>query len=1307
LPEVVFDLASLTKPIATASALMLLVEQGKLKVTDPLAKHLSAFRRKETERITLEQMLLHTSGFIPDNPELDYKDGVEKAWERLFALSPIRPPSSQFAYSDVNYILLGKVVETVSGQPLDVFTHEYLYAPLGLNETRFNPQGRQKEGAAPTEMRNGAWMLGEVHDPRAYALGGVAGHAGLFSTADDLAVFAQMLLQGGEYSDQRVLKTETVKLMTAPHEVPLAGGKKGRRTYGWDMDTSYSSNRGEVFPADASYGHSGFTGTSIWIDPRSQTAVIVLANSVHPKGKGDMRALRRSVATLAAKAVQSTAKASMRSSERPPHNQDTVPGPALTPVQAIAKMQVPPGFHIELVAAEPRIVNPVAMTFDERGRIWITESLEYPRQSAGPGRDRIKILESTKGDGNYDKITIFAEGLNIPSGIAVGHGGVWVANSPDILFYKEGPDGKAAGKPEVVVSGFGRSDTHELPNSLTWGPDGWLYGLSGVFNYSHVKQDGKDFRFTCAMFRIDPKSKKFELFCEGTSNPWGIAFDTEGSAFVSACVIDHLWHLVQTGYYHRQGGPYPPFTWKIDSIVKHHHQKAAYCGLHFFDSDAYPPEYREKLYMGNIHGNCINVDELTREGSTYFARPRPDFLTANDAWFMPVSQRTGPDGCLYILDWYDRYHCYQDAQRDPGGIDRLNGRLYRVVYKDYKAAGKFDLSKESDEQLIQRLHSPNIFYREIAQRLLSERVLEAAPYSSLLFSNRVVEPLQKLVLDERVPRNARMHALWALVGSGHIYPDLLRELLTNNDAGFRAWGVRATTKCIFKDLVTDDRIFRAKLNALAYDPSPEVKLQVAIAAPRIKGLDAMALLLIVAAESGDDKLIPHIVWQNLQPLLNGRSEEFVGLLHCTDLRKTPGLAAMVPKAIDRFLAGRDEDRLLVPDLLSLLTLDKDSRFGPAHEAIVNVVSRIQSREIDVRKLEPFRVKLAIMARNLLSRGPTSPLYVDAAVLAAAVRDKGGRDEATVNIARDLFAASMQPEDVRVRLFDALLSGGDKQVVTRAISILADSKKNSTRFRGQILAALGRRTDSSIAATVLTLYPRMEKEVQPRAIELLTQRTGWSKQLLQAIGEKKISPDALNVNQVRKLLASRDPELVNQVRAHWGTLRDGRNPEREKVVAAMRIFLGKQRGDPMAGWKVFKNVCAQCHKIYGEGVDVGPDITANGRSDFNQLLSNVFDPSLVIGAGYQATTVLTTKGQALTGLVVEDNVQRVVLKTQGGKLETIPRAEVETLTVSQVSLMPEGLEKQLRPQEIADLFAFLSLDRPPTDPHAKRIAGTPR
>ncbi|MFO0959844.1 MAG: PVC-type heme-binding CxxCH protein [Isosphaeraceae bacterium] len=206
-----------------------------------------------------------------------------------------------------------------------------------------------------------------------------------------------------------------------------------------------------------------------------------------------------------------------------PHNQSEPPGPALSPEEAVRKMTVPEGFTVEVVAAEPDIVNPVAMTFDQKGRIWITESLEYPRRAPGPGRDRVKILEDTDGDGRADKFSVFAEGLNIPSGIALGGGGVWVANSPDLLFYPDADhDGVADGPPKVIVTGFGRDDTHELPNSLTWGPDGWLYGWNGVFNPSTIVHQGKTHKFTCAIFRIHPQTHAFEVAARAPAIPGGL-----------------------------------------------------------------------------------------------------------------------------------------------------------------------------------------------------------------------------------------------------------------------------------------------------------------------------------------------------------------------------------------------------------------------------------------------------------------------------------------------------------------------------------------------------------------------------------------------------------------------------------------------------------------------------------------------------------------------------------------------------------------------------------------------------------------
>jgi uncharacterized protein YbbC (DUF1343 family)/CubicO group peptidase (beta-lactamase class C family) len=304
-PDTAFDLASLTKPIATATSILILVEQGKLRFADRVAEHWPAFAQNGKNRITIEQLLLHTSGLVADNPEADYRDGRDKAMERICRLTPLTDPGARFVYSDVNYIVLGELVQRLSGERLDVFAPRNIFDPLGMRDTRFVPLQDQSAAAnalrtraAPTVERDGHWLMGQVHDPRAYALGGVAGHAGLFSTADDLVRYVRMILGHGELEGRRVLGALTVDAMTAPRAVP-----GGLRTYGWDMNTAYSSNRGELFPAGTGFGHTGFTGTSIWIDPSTDTAVIFLSNRVHPDGKGDVKRLRGQVATIAASVV--------------------------------------------------------------------------------------------------------------------------------------------------------------------------------------------------------------------------------------------------------------------------------------------------------------------------------------------------------------------------------------------------------------------------------------------------------------------------------------------------------------------------------------------------------------------------------------------------------------------------------------------------------------------------------------------------------------------------------------------------------------------------------------------------------------------------------------------------------------------------------------------------------------------------------------------------------------------------------------------------------------------------------------------
>jgi uncharacterized protein YbbC (DUF1343 family) len=297
--DTVFDMASITKPMATATSIMKLIEEGKLGLDEPVSKYIPDFAQNGKEVITIRDLLTHQSGLVADNSIKDYGGTPEESYKNIYKLELTAPHRTRFIYSDVNFITLGKLVQIVSGKDVNQFARANIYDPLGMTETGYLPEADLKKRAAPTEKRDDKWMQGEVHDPRAYALGGVAGHAGLFSTAQDIAVYAQMMLNGGEYGGVRVLKPETVKLMTTPN--PLPGGR-GLRGLGWDMKTAYSINRGDRL-SDQAYGHGGFTGTVLWIDPQLDLFFIFLSNRVHPNGKGLVNPLAGRIASVIATAI--------------------------------------------------------------------------------------------------------------------------------------------------------------------------------------------------------------------------------------------------------------------------------------------------------------------------------------------------------------------------------------------------------------------------------------------------------------------------------------------------------------------------------------------------------------------------------------------------------------------------------------------------------------------------------------------------------------------------------------------------------------------------------------------------------------------------------------------------------------------------------------------------------------------------------------------------------------------------------------------------------------------------------------------
>ena len=389
----------------------------------------------------------------------------------------------------------------------------------------------------------------------------------------------------------------------------------------------------------------------------------------------------------------------------------------------------------------------------------------------------------------------------------------------------------------------------------------------------------------------------------------------------------------------------------------------------------------------------------------------------------------------------------------------------------------------------------------------------------------------------------------------------------------------------------------------------------------------------------------------------------------------------------------------VESLASLLELVIDADADSARSCLQKMAERMRTSEIDPATVVALKARLGGTLGKFVA-DPASPLHRDAILLATLWKDPAA-SKAVIALAKHAAAT----DEERQLALATLVSAKDPTAISIAADMLGRRDDAARPLQLGVLTALSRAEDPAIGPLVLANYRQLAPDSQAQAIELLTQRAAWSKPLLTQIAAKQIPTGALNINQVRKLLSHGDDEIKSAVARLWGTIREGRYPAREQLVRQMRSLLAKTPGDPHRGMAVFAKLCGQCHKIHGEGQEVGPDITANGRVSYDQLLSNVFDPSLVIGEAYQARTVRTADGRVLTGLLAEDSEQRVALRVQGGKLETIARDDVLAMKVSELSLMPEGVEKQLAPQEIADLFAFITLDKHPDDKNARLIPGT--
>lgn len=957
--------------------------------------------------------------------------------------------------------------------------------------------------------------------------------------------------------------------------------------------------------------------------------------------------------------------------------------PALSPAEAEKAFQVPPGFEVRLFASEPDVVNPVAMTWDERGRLWVLELYEYPlgARPGTPGRDRIKILEDTDADGRVDKITVYADGLNLATGLLVGNGGVYVGEAPNLWFMEDTNGDDVMDRKTRVLTGFGLEDRHELLNGFTWGPDGQLYLTHGVFTHTRATNPNdpasEPVVLTAGVARLDPKTSRFEVFAEGTSNPWGVDFDARGNAFVSACVIDHLFHLTPGGIYQRQAGQ-PPFPYaygELPSIVDHRHHMAAYAGVNIYQGDQWPAEWKGAALHGNIHQNALNIDRLQPQGSTFVAskwNESGDFLTTRDGWFMPVSTQTGPDGAVWVMDWYDRYPCYQNANADPTGVDRERGRIWRVVWTGGEAGKpvpsrptkEMDLAPLSSEELVKLLAHPNVWQRRTAQRLLNDR----GPTAFGPQGSTSTTPLHTLFQSGNT-LEARLAALWTLHSTGLLTENDLDSAATDPEPALRVWAARLTGERGDLPKVAFDR-----LHQLSQDPDLTVRLAVAVAArqfvsgsltvntpPRIPISEAptggILSGLFQASPQGTDPTFDFLFWMALEPYIAFDPVHALGFYKENGAqRELPFSARVLHKIMRRICDLRDEGILtrsvlefaqikevhtevLVAGLSGLIEGQRGKVLTPGAEAVAAIGRLAASSNTEVAK----------------AAQQVGSLWGDASsVKAALARLKDPSASDADRLAAIATARKLQSDDSRQALMQVALGSGPEPIRVAAVRGLAEVGADDT------------------ARQLLDQWASLSPTLQRAVAELCTTRGNWKWPFYGAIERGDIKRGDLPPTVIRALATSRNEGERRKAQQLFGRV-NASSAEKLKVIAEKRQVVIEGPIDLTAGREVAQKNCLICHKFHGEGAEIGPDLTGVGRSSLDALLHHVIHPNEIIGEGYENVEVETYDGRVLSGRLVENTDSQVKLVMAGPAEAVLSKSDIKQMHVTENSVMPEGLE----------------------------------
>jgi putative membrane-bound dehydrogenase-like protein len=956
------------------------------------------------------------------------------------------------------------------------------------------------------------------------------------------------------------------------------------------------------------------------------------------------------------------------------------------PAESMKHFHLLPGFRLDQVATEPLIADPVDLVFDENGRLYVAELITYAEGQQNGGvvthTSRVSLLEDTDGDGRFDKTTVFADGLSWPTGLVPFDGGLFVATTPEVIYFKDTDGDNVANQSEVVISGFTPSNPNACPNSLRWGLDSRIHGMASTSggklraekwakspegkDTTAIESRGRDFSF-------DPRTGQMRLESGGsqfgmTLDAWGRKFESSNSVPIEMVMFDE--HYIARNPYlaapssrlriYADGSSIyrtsPVEPWRVlrtelrikktfSGPVEGGGTPAGYftgaCGVHIYQGNALPEELRGNAFVCEGSGNLIHRMRLESEAVAFTAHrieEKKEFLTSDEIWFRPIQFTDGPDGALYLADMYRELYEHPDAIPPSArkyldllaGNDR--GRIYRIVPEGFQQPPPVRLGGLSTEKLVGLLEHANGWHRNTASRLLYER-----------HDLRAVEPLVKLAAESDSPLG-RMHAMWMLAGLDRLTPEVVLARLADDHPRVRDHAVRLAER-----VLADSPAVRAKLYEMVDDEDARVRYQLAFTLGEISGSQATDALARVARRDAADR------WVRLAVLSSagGRAGElFSRLAEDAAWRATSDGQSFLEQIAEQAGLQKRDDQ--VAEVFKAL-----ETFGEAEEKLAQAVVRGLSKGLS-KSGSPLLSKLKS------NEGGRAGLLLGEMIEAAKQRAA----DAEVPVDRRVQA-------VRSLAMASLEESGD------VLGKLLDSRQPQ-EVQKAALQALGRFQDDRVAQLIVEAWGGFSPLVRGEAAEALFARPDRVLVLLKAVEEGRILPSQLDPARIQFVLSHPDEKIRRAAEAVLGGVRFAR---REEVVEAWRDALDL-KGDSKNGKVVFQRECSKCHLLEGVGTELGLPLDTVKNKGPEAILQSVLDPNREVLPQYLNYVVVTDEGLSITGMIESETANSITLKRAEGETDVVLRGNIEELVNTGLSIMPEGNEKLVTKQELADIVAYL-------------------